>query len=65
MSDTFEYSREDTYENNFNRWYGMNSKERLDNKQEPYSIIVGKRVFNEIYGKESVKEKIANLIKDK
>ena len=58
MSDTFEYNDKKTYDQNFTRWFGMNSVERRNDKQEPHPPIIGRRIFNEQYGKRSIKDKI-------
>ena len=43
----------------------MNSKERRDNKEEPYAEIIAKRIFSEQYGRKSIKETISGLLKDR
>jgi hypothetical protein len=65
MSEMFEYDDQSSYESNFNTWYSMNSKERRDNHEEPYSRTVAERVFSEQYGRKSIKETISNLLKDR
>lgn len=65
MSDVFEYDDQSSYESNFSRWFQMNSKERLDNSEEPHTEIVAKRIFSEQYGRKSIKETISNLLKDR
>ena len=65
MSEVFEYDDDSSYESNFNTWYSMNSKERRDNEEEPYSRTVAERVFSEQYGRKSIKETISNLLKDR
>ena len=65
MSEVFEYDDDSSYESNFNTWYSMNSKERRDNNEEPYSRTVAERVFREQYGRKSITETISNLLKER
>jgi hypothetical protein len=65
MSDVYKYDDQSSYESNFNTWYSMNSKERRDNKEEPYAEIIAKRIFSEQYGRKSIKETISGLLKDR
>jgi len=65
MSDTFEYNDKDSYDQNFNRWFGISSVERRNDKQEPHTLIIGRRIFNEQYGNRSIKDKINSLLKDR
>jgi hypothetical protein len=65
MSDTFEYSDKESYDQNFNRWYGMNSIEKRKENEEPHTLLIGRRIFNEQYGNRSIKDKINSLLKDR
>jgi hypothetical protein len=61
MSEIFEYNDKASYEDNFNKWYGMNSKERRDNYEEPHSITIGRRIFSEQYGRKPLLEKLGDI----
>jgi|TARA_R110000751_G_scaffold21177_1_gene61126 hypothetical protein len=68
MNDVFKYDNGISYEDNFSRWFAMNSKEKQNHKEKPYNRIVAKRIFNEQYGQKSLNKvvnKIKNLLKDK
>ena len=45
----FEYCNSDTYEENFDRWYVMNCKERLDHNEDIYSMKEGLEVFKKMH----------------
>ena len=45
----FEYCNGDTYEENFNRWYGMNCKERANHNEDIYSKKEGLEVFRKMH----------------
>ena len=62
MSEIFEYNDKASYEDNFNRWYRMNEKEKREHNEEPHSITIGKRIFSEQYGKKRIKEKLNDFI---
>ena len=61
MSDIFKYNTEASYESNYATWKLMNDKEYRDIGEEPYSKQESRRVFNEIYGNYSVKERLQGL----
>ncbi len=61
MSEIFNYDDKSSYEDNFNKWYGMNSKERRDNYEEPHSITIGRRIFSEQYGRKPLLEKLGDI----
>tara|TARA_R100000742_G_C4182004_1_gene16813 strand:+ start:230 stop:427 length:198 start_codon:yes stop_codon:yes gene_type:complete len=65
MSEIFEYNDKASYEDNFNRWYRMNEKEKRENNEEPHSITIGRRIFSEQYGRKSVKETLQGILKDR
>tara|TARA_R100001082_G_scaffold61367_1_gene34224 strand:- start:429 stop:632 length:204 start_codon:yes stop_codon:yes gene_type:complete len=62
MSEIFEYNDKASYEDNFNRWYRMNEKEKREHNEEPHSITIAKRIFSEQYGKKRIKEKLNDFI---
>ena len=61
----FKYDDQSDYKSNFQVWFSMNTKEKRDNKEEPYSQTVAERVFSEQYGRKSIRETISNLLKDR
>ena len=61
MSEIFNYDTKNTYEANYSVWKLMNDKEYRDIGQEPYSEQESRRIFNEIYGNYSVKERLQGL----
>jgi len=46
----FKYNDSKPYSDNFSTWYGMNTKERIGNGEEPLDSIIAKRKFSEMYG---------------
>jgi len=62
MTEIFEYNDKASYEDNFNRWYRMNEKEKREHNEEPHSITIGRRIFSEQYGKKRIKEKLNDFI---
>jgi len=62
MTEIFEYNDKSSYEDNFNRWYRMNEKEKREHNEEPHSITIGRRIFSEQYGKKRIKEKLNDFI---
>ena len=37
MNDVFKYDNGISYEDNFSRWFAMNSKEKQNHKEKPYT----------------------------
>jgi len=52
----FEYNNNLSYQANFNSWFGMNTKERINNKEKPMTSIIAKREFAEMYGEKGLTE---------
>ena len=46
----FKYNDSKPYSDNFSTWYGMNTKERIGNGEEPLDSIIAKRKFGEMFG---------------
>jgi len=61
MSDVFKYNTEASYESNYATWKLMNDKEYRDMGEKPYSEHDSRRVFTDIYGTYSVKERLQGL----
>ena len=54
----FKYDDESDYKSNFQAWFSMNTKEKRDNKEEPYNEEVAQRIFNEQYGNKAFKRAV-------
>ena len=54
----FEYSSMSSYEENFEIWHYLNTKEKKIFNEEPYSKEEGKKVFDKLY-----KNRLAHSIK--
>ena len=58
----FEFDENQSYETNFNRWFSMNTEEKLGHNEEPYSTNMAKQVFNEMYGSKKLKSTEHDLV---
>ena len=56
--EVFKYNSRITYQENFEKWYAMNSDEKSFFNETPYTKEEGKTVFHNIY-----KDKLAHSIK--
>ena len=54
----FKYDDQSDYKSNFQVWFSMNTKEKRDNKEEPYNEEVAQRIFNEQYGNKAFKRAV-------
>ena len=61
--EVFEYNSRITYQENFGKWYVMNSDEKSSFNETPYTKEKGKTVFHNIYGEILAIDKLAHSIK--
>ena len=61
----FKYDHEQDYENNFYRWFLLNSQEKFEIGEKPYTENEAKRIFNELFGREMSVKKLEDVFKER